>query len=139
MGQSAPSTKKKVNDDLALELREQIVRSRTLDSAMQKLAQRGSVGMYGSALGFEGHIYGALAALSPSDWLFGDPRLARIGLERGQTLRDWLAQILGLSGSADIGHAGPGEHTARSGCVVSTSSLMGTQLGHAMGVGHGAQ
>jgi len=117
-------------------LREGIVRSRVLDRSMVRLAKRGLIGMYAPATGYEGHIYGALAGLSDSDWLFGDPRLARLGLERGQSLRDWLAQVLGLVGGADLGHASPGEHTAREGRVVSTSSLMGTQLGHAMGVGH---
>ncbi len=118
-------------------LREGIVRSRSLDRSMARLAKRGLVGMYAPATGFEGHIYGALAGLSESDWLFGDPRLARLGLERGQSLRDWLAQVLGLGLGEDLGHASPGEHSAKQGRVVSTSSLMGTQLGHAMGVGHG--
>ena len=139
MARTAKGSSKKAGEELSLRLREGIVRSRTLDSCMAGLAQRGLVGMYAPALGFEGHIYGALAGLSPDDWLFGDPRLARIGLERGETLRDWLAQMLGLAGSGDLGHALPGEHSARAGRVVSTSSLMGTQLGHAMGVGHAMQ
>jgi len=135
-GSSAGGLTAGARKKLGIQLREGIVRSRTLDRCMARLAQRGMIGMYAPATGYEGHIYGALAGLSSSDWLFGDPRLARIGLERGQSLRGWLAQVLGLAGSADLGHASPGEHTARDGRVVSTSSLMGTQLGHAMGVGH---
>jgi pyruvate dehydrogenase E1 component alpha subunit len=128
--------KTKQSEELASRLREKIVRSRAIDEALAGLAKRGLVGMHAPATGYEGHIYGALAGLSPNDWLFGDPRLARIGLDRGQSLRDWLAQMLGLAGSSDLGHSTPGEHSARAGRVVSTSSLMGTQLGHAMGVGH---
>lgn len=126
----------KSGEELSVRLREAIVRSRTLDRCIGRLAQRGLGGLYLPAQGYEGHIYGALAALNPNDWLFGDPRMARIGLERGMTLRAWLAQVLGLSGAGDLGHATPGELTARAGRVVSTSSLLGTHLGQAMGVGH---
>jgi len=139
MARTRKNAAKKQGEELAVRLREGIVRSRALDVSMGRLAQRGLIGMYAPATGYEGHIYGALAGLSPNDWLFGDSRLTRIGLERGQTLKEWLAQILGLAGSSDLGHSMPGEHTARAGRVVSTSSLMGTQLGHAMGVGHAMQ
>lgn len=136
MAQARKKKRTEGTSGLAQRIREQIVRSRAIDEAMMKLAQRGLVGMYAPAMGLEGHIYGALAALGPSDWIFGDPRVARVGLDRGQTMREWLAQMLGLGAASDLGHASPGEHSSRAGHLVSTSSLMGTQLGHAMGVGH---
>ncbi|MEE2830265.1 MAG: thiamine pyrophosphate-dependent enzyme [Myxococcota bacterium] len=123
-------------EDLSAVLREGIVRSRALDRCMRSLAQRGLLGIYPPAEGYEGHIYGALAGLGGSDWLFGDARMARAALARGMQIKPWLAQVLGLRGAANLGHGAPGELTNRGGRVVSTSSLMGTHLGHAMGVGH---
>ncbi len=111
-----------------------MVRSRVLDDFSADLARRGLVGLVAPARGHEGHLLGALAALRPSDWVFGDLRSGIALIERGVPIRRWLAQRLGTASAAHGGHASSGELTAKEANVVSVSSLMGTQLVHAVGV-----
>ncbi len=111
-----------------------MVRSRVLDDFLADLGRRGIVGLVAPARGYEAHLFGALAALRPSDWIFGDLRMGGSVLERGVAIRTWLAQILGSASAAHAGHASSAEITAREAHVVSVSSLMGTQLVHASGL-----
>ncbi len=111
-----------------------MVRSRVLDDFSSDLARRGRIGLVAPATGHEGHLLGALSALRPSDWVFGDLRCGVALIERGVSIRSWLGQRLGSGSSAHAGHASSGELTAKEANVVSVSSLMGTQLVHAAGV-----
>lgn len=115
-------------------LHRSMVRSRVLDDFVADLGRRGLVGLVAPARGYEAHLFGALAALRPTDWLFGDLRMGSSMLERGVAIRSWLAQLLGTGSSAHAGHASSAELTAREAHVVSVSSLMGTQLVHAGGL-----
>lgn len=124
-----------VTDD-ATRIARAIVRSRAIDEFGGGLARRGLVSMVPPAQGIEGHLYGAVAALRPADWTFGDARMGAVALERGLPLTSWLAQLLGTASAAHAGHALPSEGTAASVRCVSTSSLMGTHLVQAGGVAH---
>ncbi len=116
---------------------EQAIRSRVLDDHLADLNARSLIGMFAPARGAEAHLYGALSALRADDWLFGDLRTGRLALERGLDAQGLMAQMLGGAGAAHAGHATPGEVTWRAGNVVSTSSLLGTQLVHASGAAQG--
>lgn len=107
------------------------VQLRVLDAA---LAAEPACGPWASCRGIELPLLAALDALRPDDWFFGEPRTAAVAWLRGQPLPDFLGQVFG--GGASAGHAAPGELSFRAGNVVSTSSLMGTQLPHAGGVAH---
>lgn len=111
-----------------------MVRSRVLDEFSSDLARRGYIGLVAKATGYEGHLIGALAALRSTDWVFGGLRGGIALIERSVSVRSWLAQRLGTGSSAHAGHASSGELTAREANVVSVSSLMGTELVHAVGV-----
>ncbi len=123
-------------DDDATRIARAIVRSRAIDEFLTGLGRRGLVSMVPPARGIEGHLYGALAALRPADWTFGDARMGAVALERGLPSKTWLAQILGTASAAHAGHAIPSEGTAAEVRCVSTSSLMGTHLVQAGGVAH---
>jgi len=122
--------------DEATRVARAIVRSRAVDEFVGGLGRRGLTSMVPPARGIEGHLYGALAALRPSDWTFGDGRMGAVALERGLPTRTWLAQILGSASASHLGHAMPAEGTASEVRCVSTSSLMGTHLAQAGGVAH---
>lgn len=132
---AAVQTEETSTQDLDLPaLHASMVRSRVLDEFSADLARRGYVGLVAPATGYEGHLIGALAALRPTDWVFGGLRGGIALIERGVSVRSWLAQRLGTGSSAHAGHASSGELTAREANVVSVSSLMGTELVHAVGV-----
>lgn len=120
-----------------LSLHRAIVRSRVLDRVGGDLQRRGLVSVFTPARGHEAHIYGALLALRPSDWLFADIRQGAAALYRGFELHGWLAQLLGTSSAAHAGHAHPTEFTARAVNFVSVSSPVGTQIIHAAGTAQG--
>lgn len=115
-------------------LHEAMVRTRVVDGFLAELAATGLIGMHAPARGLEGPMHGSLAALTPSDWVLADVRMSSAALVRGLDLQGYLAQALGGVGSANAGHAAPGELTWKAGRVVSTSSLMGTHLMHAAGI-----
>jgi len=115
----------------------QAIRSRVLDDHLAELSSRSVLGMFSPARGAEAHLYGTLSALQDEDWLFGDLRTGRLALERGLSAEGFIAQLLGGVGAAHAGHATPGEVTWRDGNVVSTSSLLGTQMVHASGAAQG--
>ncbi|MCP4737053.1 MAG: hypothetical protein GY873_22955 [Bosea sp.] len=116
-------------------LHSSMVRSRVLDDLQGDLARRGLIGLAPPMTGYEAHVFGAMAALRPSDWLFGDLRTGAAAVERGVPVRTWLAQRLGTANSSTGGKST--ELTAKEANVVSVSSLMGTQLVHAVGVAMG--
>lgn len=123
--------------DVAERIALAIVRSRVLDEYSAGLARRGLVALAPPAGGMEGHLFGGLAALRATDWLFGDVRTSAVALERGLPVRSWLAMLLGVADAAHRGHASPGEMTAADSRMVSTSCLLGTHLPQAGGVAHG--
>ncbi len=122
--------------DLQTRLARAIVRSRAVDDFVAGLARRGLISMVPPARGIEGHLYGAVAALRPADWTFGDGRMGAVALERGLPVRQYVAQLLGSASSGTAGHATPSEPSAAAVRCVSTSSLLGTHLVQASGVAH---
>jgi TPP-dependent pyruvate/acetoin dehydrogenase alpha subunit len=138
MSVQTPGAEPMTSHDLDLRsLHASMVRSRVLDDFTADLARRGLIGLAPPMRGYEAHVFGAMAALRPSDWLFGDLRTGVSAVKRGVSVREWLAQRLGTGSSAHAGHASGSELTAKEANVVSVSSLMGTQLVHAVGVAMG--
>ncbi|MBN93321.1 MAG: hypothetical protein CL928_04510 [Deltaproteobacteria bacterium] len=113
-----------------------MVRSRVLDACLADLSRRSLIGLHPPAAGYEAHIYGALAALRPSDWLFPDLRMSGVLLARGLGAREWARMVLGSGSSGHLGHASSAEMTARSLNVASVSPLMGSHLIQSSGAAH---
>jgi pyruvate dehydrogenase E1 component alpha subunit len=116
-----------------------MVRIRILDDRMLTLQRQGRIGFYGPCTGQEAACIGTALALRPTDWIFPALREAGAMLLRGYPLVPYIAQVFGLSGDPGKGRQMPCHQAARAVNQVSWSSVIGTQLPHAMGAAWAAK
>jgi pyruvate dehydrogenase E1 component alpha subunit/2-oxoisovalerate dehydrogenase E1 component alpha subunit len=106
---------------------------RVLDQRMLSLQRQGRVGFYGTATGQEAAITGSAYALRPTDWVFPALRELGVSLWRGTTIKEFVCQLIGNSGDVLIGRQMPMHFSDKRVRTVAWSSVIGTQLVHAMG------
>ncbi len=125
-------------DDLVAMLRH-MVRMRTLDVRMLSLQRQGRIGFYGTATGQEAAVTGSAYALRPQDWVFHALRETGVCLWRGTTVKELVCQLIGNSGDVLIGRQMPMHFSDRRVRSVAWSSVIATQLPHAMGAAWAAK
>jgi pyruvate dehydrogenase E1 component subunit alpha len=125
-------------DDLRALFR-QLLMMRVLDQRMLSLQRQGRIGFYGTAAGEEAAVVGSAYALRPTDWVFPALRQMGVSLWRGTTVRDIVCQLIGNSGDVLIGRQMPCHFSDRKVLTVAWSSVIGTQLPHAMGAAWAAK
>ncbi|HET7226658.1 MAG TPA: thiamine pyrophosphate-dependent enzyme [Candidatus Eisenbacteria bacterium] len=116
-----------------------IVAMRVLDQRMLSLQRQGRIGFYGTAAGQEAAVTGSAYALRDSDWVFPALRETGVSLWRGTTFREIVCQLIGNSGDVLIGRQMPCHFSDRRVNSVAWSSVIGTQLVHAMGAAWAAK
>ena len=116
-----------------------IVKMRVLDQRMLSLQRQGRVGFYGTATGQEAAITGSAYALREGDWVFPALREMGVSLWRGTTVREMVCQLIGNSGDVLMGRQMPCHFSDRRVRTVAWSSVIGTQLVHAMGAAWAAK
>ena len=112
---------------------------RTMDQRMLSLQRQGRIGFYGLTTGQEASVTGSAYPLRASDWLFPALRETGVSMWRGTTIRDILCQLMGNSGDVLIGRQMPMHFSDRKVNAVAWSSVIGTQLVHAMGAAWAAK
>ena len=122
-----------------LALFREMLRARLVDTAMIGLQQQGRLSAYNAFGGQEAVAVGATAALAPEDFVFPAFRENAVLLARGFPLSAFLAQLFGSAADSQKGRQAPGYMSARSLSVISTSSAVGTQLPHAVGMAWAAR
>ncbi|HYM81882.1 MAG TPA: thiamine pyrophosphate-dependent dehydrogenase E1 component subunit alpha [Candidatus Limnocylindria bacterium] len=125
-------------DDLRALFRH-LLKMRTLDQRMLSLQRQGRIGFYGTATGQEASVTGSAYALRPTDWVFPALREMGVALWRGTSIRDIVCQLIGNSGDVLIGRQMPCHFSDRKVLTVAWSSVIGTQLPHAMGAAWAAK
>ena len=122
-----------------LRLLRHMVKMRVLDQRMLSLQRQGRIGFYGTATGQEASVTGSAYAIRDSDWVFPALREMGVSLWRGASVRDLVCQLIGNAGDVLIGRQMPCHFSDRRVRVVAWSSVIGTQLVHAMGAAWGAR
>jgi pyruvate dehydrogenase E1 component alpha subunit/2-oxoisovalerate dehydrogenase E1 component alpha subunit len=112
---------------------------RTMDQRMLSLQRQGRIGFYGLTTGQEASITGSAYPLRTTDWLFPALRETGASMWRGATIRDIVCQLIGNSGDVLSGRQMPMHFSDRRVNVVAWSSVIGTQLVHAMGAAWAAK
>jgi pyruvate dehydrogenase E1 component alpha subunit/2-oxoisovalerate dehydrogenase E1 component alpha subunit len=125
-------------DDLRAMLRH-MIKMRVLDQRMLSLQRQGRIGFYGTAHGQEAAVTGSAYALKPTDWVFPALREMGVSLWRGTTIREIVCQLIGNSGDVLLGRQMPCHFSDRKVRTVAWSSVIGTQLPHAMGAAWAAR
>ncbi len=111
--------------------------ARTLDSRMLALQRQGRVGFYGPATGQEAVNVAAGMLSRPEDWVLPGLREQLVALVRGHALGTYVHHLFADARDPAEGRNMPCHPTAREVHYVSMSSVIGTQISHAVGVAYG--
>jgi pyruvate dehydrogenase E1 component alpha subunit/2-oxoisovalerate dehydrogenase E1 component alpha subunit len=112
---------------------------RQFDERMLLLQRQGRVGFHGPSKGQEAATIASCAALAEQDWIFPALREAGAALYRGLSLEQMVCQCIGNAGEVTKGRQMPCHHSYRAGHFVAMSSVIGTQLPHAVGAAMAAR
>lgn len=126
-------------DDTLLYLYRTMVQVREFDRRMLVLQRQGRIGFYGPILGQEAATVGSVAAVEERDWLFPALREGAAAMMRGLSLTEAIAQLIGNSRDRCKGRQMPCHYTLREGRYVAMSSVIGTQISHAVGAAMAAK
>jgi len=135
---SADEARRCVGDDwesTALSAYRWMVLGRTLDARMQALQRQGRVGFYGAATGHEAVNVAAGLATARDDWIVPGLREQLTALVRGHSLVTYAHHLFADDRDPARGRNMPCHPTAREVHYVSMSSVIGTQVTHAVGLG----
>jgi pyruvate dehydrogenase E1 component alpha subunit len=119
----------------ALELYRGMLLIRVMDERLMALQRQGRIGFYGEARGQEATVVGTAAALEDGDWIVPALREAGVGIFRGMSLRQYVAQIFGNADDHSKGRQMPCHPCERAVNYVVMSSCVSSQLPHAVGIG----
>jgi pyruvate dehydrogenase E1 component alpha subunit len=126
-------TDPELSDDTLAYLYRTMVQVREFDRRMLVLQRQGRIGFYGPILGQEAATVGSVAAVEPQDWVFPALREGAAAMMRGLSLTEAIAQLIGNARDRCKGRQMPCHYTYREGRYVSMSSVIGTQISHAVG------
>jgi len=129
----------KLASDTLLYLYEQMVQVREFDRRMLMLQRQGRIGFYGPILGQEAATIGSIAALEECDWVFPALREGAAAMMRGLPLTEAIAQLVGNSLDRCKGRQMPCHYTYKEGHYTAMSSVIGTQISHAVGAAMAAK
>ncbi len=113
-----------------------MILGRALDARMQGLQRQGRVGFYGAATGQEAVNVAAGLATSREDWVFPGLREQLVALVRGHRLGTYVHHLFGDARDPALGRNMPCHPSAREVHYVSMSSVIGTQVSQAAGLGY---
>ena len=120
--------------DTLLTVYRAMLTTRLLDDRMLKLQRQGRVAFVGTATGLEAAIHGSAAAFQAQDWVFSALREGGVAIQRGMTLDAYVAHMFGNEQDSAKGRQMPNHPQCKEVNFVSWSSVIGTQLPHAVGV-----
>jgi pyruvate dehydrogenase E1 component alpha subunit/2-oxoisovalerate dehydrogenase E1 component alpha subunit len=128
-----------VPKDDQLAMLKHMLKLRALDQRMLSLQRQGRIGFYGTAMGQEAAITGSAYVWRPGDWVFPALRELGVSMWRGTTVQQVVCQLIGNSGDVLIGRQMPMHFSDRNVKTVAWSSVIGTQLPHAVGAAYAAK
>ncbi|HEX5050582.1 MAG TPA: thiamine pyrophosphate-dependent enzyme [Planctomycetota bacterium] len=120
-------------------LYEQMVQVREFDRRMLMLQRQGRIGFYGPILGQEAATVGSIAALEARDWIFPALREGAAAMMRGLSLTEAIDQLIGNGADRCKGRQMPCHYTFKEGHYYGMSSVIGTQISHAVGAAMAAR
>jgi len=121
------------------ELSRHMLKMRVMDQRMLSLQRQGRIGFYGMATGQEASVTGSAYPLRKGDWVFHALRETGVCLWRGTSVQELVCQLIGNAGDVLIGRQMPMHFSDRKVNSVAWSSVIGTQLPHAMGAAYAAK
>jgi len=121
------------SDDQLLAIYRAMLTTRVLDERMLKLQRQGRVAFVGLATGQEAAIHASGEVFAPGDWVFSALREGGIAVQRGMPMREYVAHMFGNAEDTAKGRQMPNHFQCVDVNFPSWSSVLGTQLPHAVG------
>jgi len=115
------------------ELYELMVLTRVFDEKSLKLQRSGKIGFYIGCKGQEASHIGSAYALQEKDWIFPSYRNPGILFLRKMPIKDLISQMMGNDNDVAKGRQMPCHFSYRDINFVSFSSVLSTQIPHAVG------
>ncbi len=107
--------------------------TRLVDDRLLKLQRQGRVAFVGTSTGQEAAIHASAAVFEAKDWVFSALREGGVTLQRGMAMREYLAHMFGNAEDTAKGRQMPNHFQCAEVNFPSWSSVLGTQLPHAVG------
>jgi pyruvate dehydrogenase E1 component alpha subunit/2-oxoisovalerate dehydrogenase E1 component alpha subunit len=121
-------------DEQLLDIHRAMLTTRLMDDRMLKLQRQGRVGFAGSSTGQEAAIHASAAVFGADDWIFSALREGGITIQRGMSMREYVAHMFGNAEDSAKGRQMPNHFQCKEANFPSWSSVLGTQMPHAVGV-----
>ncbi|MEO0481188.1 MAG: thiamine pyrophosphate-dependent enzyme [Planctomycetota bacterium] len=118
---------------------ETMVLVREFDRRMLVLQRQGRIGFYGPILGQEAATVGSVSAFEDRDWIFPALREGAAAMMRGLPMDIAIAQLVGNAKDRCKGRQMPCHYTFKEGNYHAMSSVIGTQITHAVGAAMAAK
>ncbi|MBK6939793.1 MAG: 3-methyl-2-oxobutanoate dehydrogenase [Planctomycetes bacterium] len=138
-GTALPGRDPKLAPELMLRMYRAMTLIRALDGRMLILQRQGRIGFWGPTRGQEGATIASCAAFEDRDWILPALREGGCALYRGFSLTELVAQTIGNALDRVKGRQMPCHYSFKEGNYVAMSSVIGTQIPHAVGVALGAK
>ncbi|MAQ13703.1 MAG: 3-methyl-2-oxobutanoate dehydrogenase [Sandaracinus sp.] len=122
-----------------LDLYKAMVRTRIIDTQLERLQRQGRIGFHIGSLGEEACIIGSAAAMRPQDWIFPCYREFGALLWRGFPLQSYVDNMFGNAEDIVMGRQMPDHYSGKKYHFGSVSSPIGTQMSQAVGFGWAAK
>lgn len=122
-----------------LDLYKAMVRTRIIDTQLERLQRQGRIGFHIGSLGEEACIIGSAAAMRPQDWIFPCYREFGALLWRGFPLQSYVDNMFGNAEDVVMGRQMPDHYSGKKYNFGSVSSPIGTQMTQAVGFGWAAK
>lgn len=125
--------------ELVKRMYEGMIMVRAYDERSLKLQRSGRIGFCVTSFGEEATQIGTVAALEDQDWIFPSYRQYGVAMYRGVDLAHMAAHLYGNADDHALGRQMPAHYTFSEKNFVSISSVIGTQIIHAVGAAMGAK
>jgi 2-oxoisovalerate dehydrogenase E1 component alpha subunit len=132
-GSVDPACDPGLTSELLVALYEHMVLARVLDQRLTSLQREGRIAWFSSALGEEAAIFGAVAAMRESDWLFPSSRELGAVLWRGISLRACMHHAFATGRDPQKGRSSAELPGTRAAHVVPSGAVVGSHIPHAVG------
>jgi len=121
------------DDQTLLAIHRAMLTTRLMDDRMLKLQRQGRVAFVGTSTGQEAAIHASAAAFGAQDWIFSALREGGVTIQRGMPIREYVAHMFGNAEDTAKGRQMPNHFQCKDVNFPSWSSVLGTQLPHAVG------
>ncbi len=128
-----------MTEALVRRIYEGMITIRAYDERALKLQRSGRIGFCVTSFGEEATQIGTAAALNDRDWIFPSYRQYGVAMYRGVDMVKMAAHLYGNADDIAIGRQMPAHYTFRDKNFVSISSVIGTQMIHAVGTAMAAK